>query len=215
MKTFSKTTRPKRLRIPFTTNLRRHSISGMHQSMRTYVLLFLQTVKTYIYRYIFFSVPPVCFWSGLYQKNTTSFSDLQDCFIWTWKYISKLPGEKSYIYHPERIVCDTLFTIHGFPPCLAANKPHYDDQHSRNTPLKAHLRTLISPTRQKYIFQSHQSPSGPVYTRKTLQVFQIYKTVRFEHENTFQNYLAEKATYTIQNESWMIHCPPYTASHPA
>ena len=42
-----------------------------------------------------------------------------------------------------------------------------------------------------YIFRSHQSPFGPVYTWKTLQVFRINKIVRFKHENTFQNYLAK------------------------
>ena len=59
----------------------------------------------------------------------------------------KLPGEKGYVYHPDRILDDTLSTIHGFPPCVATNKPHDDDQHNRNAPLKAHLRTLISPNR--------------------------------------------------------------------
>ena len=55
----------------------------------------------------------------------------------------------------------------------------------------------------KNIFQLYQSPSGPAYTRKQylVQVFGIYKTVWFEYENTFQNYLGEKATHTIQNES--------------
>ena len=28
-------------------------------------------------------------------------------------------------------------------PYLAARKPHYDDQHMRDAPLKAHLRTLV------------------------------------------------------------------------
>ena len=50
------------------------------------------------------------------------------------------------------------------------------------------------------VFQLYQSPSSPVYTRKTLQVFRIYETVGLEHENTFQNYLVKKVTLTIQNE---------------
>ena len=45
----------------------------------------------------------------------------------------------------------------------------------RNAPLKAYLRTLILQTVKKYIFRSHQSLSGTVYTRKALQVFRIYK----------------------------------------
>ena len=69
----------------------------------------------------------------------------------------------------------------------------------RNAPLKAYLRTLILQTVKKYIFQSYQSPSGPVYTRKTLQVFRIYED-SFEHENPLQNYQGKRATYTIQND---------------
>ena len=47
--------------------------------------------------------------------------------IWTWKYISTLPGEKGYAYYPERILDDIfllftvsppwpqiLFTMHGW-----------------------------------------------------------------------------------------------------
>ena len=54
---------------------------------------------------------------------------------------------------------------------------------------------LFLQTVKIYIFQSHQSPSGPVYTRKTLQVFRNYRDW-FEHENTFQNYQTKKATHT-------------------
>ena len=77
---------------------------------------------------------------------------------------------------------------------------------SRRTYVPLFLQTV-----KIYIFQSHQSPSGPVYTRKTLQVFRIYKTVWFEHENTFQNYQTKKATYTIQNGSQATRCLPFTA----
>ena len=80
--------------------------------------------KPLIYTYIYFSpTSPLLVLST--QKNTTSFSGLPDCLIWTSKYISKLPGEKDHVYHPERILDDTFSTIHGFPPCLVANKPHY------------------------------------------------------------------------------------------
>ena len=57
--------------------------------------------------------------SGLHHKKT-SLSDLQDCLIWAWKHISKLPGEKGYAYRPERILDDMFSTIHGFST-LAAN----------------------------------------------------------------------------------------------
>ena len=35
---------------------------------------------------------------------------------------------------------------------------------------------LFLQTVKIYIFQFHQSPSGPIYTRKTLRVFRVYKT---------------------------------------
>ena len=83
-----------------------------------------QGAPTYPYFFkplkIYISVPPVPFWSCLHQKNTTSFSDLQGCLIWTRKHTSKLPGEKGYANHPERILDDTFSTIHGFST-LAAN----------------------------------------------------------------------------------------------
>ena len=85
---------------------------------------------------MYISALPVPFWPCLYQKNSTSLLDLQDCLIWTWKYISKLPGEKGYAYHPERILDNILLlftvspswpqilsTIHGFSALAASNKP--------------------------------------------------------------------------------------------
>ena len=69
---------------------------------------------------IYISVPPVLFWSCLHQKNTTSFSDLQNCLIGTWKYTWKPPGEKYYAYHPERILEVIVSTIHGFSTLAAS-----------------------------------------------------------------------------------------------
>ena len=66
----------------------------MHLSRRTYVrTLILQTVKKYFEVYVL--VLPVSFWLCLYQKNTTSFSDLQRPFDLYMKHISKLPGEST------------------------------------------------------------------------------------------------------------------------
>ena len=57
---------------------------------------------------------------------------------------------------------------------------------------------LFPPTARKYIFQSHQSPSGPVYTKKTPQVFWIHKTVWFEHEDTFISKLPGEKGYLVR-----------------
>ena len=65
---------------------------------------------------------------------------------------------------------------------------------------RTHVSLFLQPVKL-HIFQSHQSPSRPVYTRKTIEVFWIYETICFERENTFQNYQAKKATYSIQNET--------------
>ena len=59
-------------------------------------------------------------------------------------FISKLQGKRSYFNHPKRILDDTLPTIHGFPPYLAADKTCYENRHICNAPLEAHLRNLIS-----------------------------------------------------------------------
>ena len=40
-------------------------------------------------------------------------------------------------------------------------------------PLKVHLRTLFSKS-LSYVYQLHQAPSGPVYTRKIPLAFRIY-----------------------------------------
>ena len=109
----------------------------MHQPSRTYVPLFLQTVKIYIFQSDQSPSGPVYTW-----KKLQVFRIHRTFLIWTWKHISKTTRRKGYVYHPERILDDTLSTIHGFPPCLAADEPHHDDQH---------LRTLILQTVKIYI----------------------------------------------------------------
>ena len=137
MKTHVKSTRRKRLRTPSRTNLRwyiAHHPRLPTLPSRKQTSLWRpaqqectsQGAHTYPYFsrplhiYIYTPVTPVPFWSCLQQKNTTSFSELQDCLIWTWKYISKLPGEKGHAYHPEQILDDVFSTIHGLSN-LAAN----------------------------------------------------------------------------------------------
>ena len=79
------------------------------------------------------------------------------------------------------------------------------------------------PARNMYQF--YQSPSGPVSTYQTLQVFRIYKDW-FEHENTLQNYQAKKGH--AYNPEWILddifvftvlhnsrkYCLPFTVSSP-
>ena len=83
---------------------------------------FFQTVES-----MYISALSVPFWPCLYQKSTTSLSDLQHCLIWTWN-ISKLPGENGYAYHPERILDDIfqLFTVS--PPWPQIINLKYFDQ---------------------------------------------------------------------------------------
>ena len=63
----------------------------------------------------------------------------------------------------------------------------------------------------KYIFFSPTSPLLVLsIPEKTLQVFRIYKSVWFEHENTSQNYLAKKGyayhpERIIDDIFWTIH----------
>ena len=134
--THVKSTRRKRLRTPSRTNLRwyiAHHPRLPTLPSRKQTSLWrpaqqectFQGAPTYPYCskptkiYIFWS-NRFPFWSScLHQKNITSFSDSQDCLIWTWKYISKLPGEKGYSYHPERILDDIFPTIHGFSTLAA------------------------------------------------------------------------------------------------
>ena len=95
METHFKTTWRKRLRIPSRTNLRwylvhhprlrtlpsRKQTSLWRPAQQEYTS---QGAPTYPYfsnpSKIYISVSPVPFWSCLHQKNTTSFSDLQDWF---------------------------------------------------------------------------------------------------------------------------------------
>ena len=66
---------------------------------------------------------------------------------------------------------------------------------------RTYVPLFLQIVKNTHISVPPQTPSGLVYTRKTLQVFRIYQTVWFEHEKTFQNYKAKKAAYIIQNES--------------
>ena len=124
------------VRIPSRTDLRRYivyqsrlppclaanknltmttSTSGMHLSRRTYVPLFIQTVK-----YIYFSPTSPLPVLSTPEKHYKLFGFTKTVWYWTWKHIS-IPGEKGYAYHPERILDDILSTIHEFASCLAAN----------------------------------------------------------------------------------------------
>ena len=110
VKTHFKTTRGEGLRIPSRADLRRyiayHSrlstpprrkqsskwfdqhIRNAHFSKRTYVSLFLQTVKN-----VYTSVPPVSFWSCLHQENSTRI--YKGRLIWTWKHIQNYQAKKA------------------------------------------------------------------------------------------------------------------------
>ena len=65
------------------------------------------------------SAPLVPFWPCLHQKRLpgTSFG-LTKTIGLNMKHDSKLPGEKGYVYHPERILDYTLF---GSPPSPQIN----------------------------------------------------------------------------------------------
>ena len=65
----------------------------------------------------------------------------------------------------------------------------------------------LTPPTVENIFQSNQSPSGPVYTKKS-KIFSDLKPISFERENTLQNYQGKRATYTIQNDRGVILTVP-------
>ena len=135
MKTHFKTTWRQRLRAPSRTNLRWYIVH--HPQLPTLpsrkqtslwrpaqqectsqgAPLISPTVKKQIPG---ITVPPVPFWSCLHQKNTTSFSYLLDCLIWTWKHISKLPGEKGYAYFQNE-----SWTIIAHQECISQGAPTY------------------------------------------------------------------------------------------
>ena len=112
-----------------------------HGLNTTYEQYTSQGAPTYPYfskplKYVYFSSTSPLLAHVYTRKTLQRFSDLQDCLIWTWKYISQLPGEKGYAYHPERTLDDTfilftvsphwtqiLSTIHSFTTLAANNKP--------------------------------------------------------------------------------------------
>ena len=132
--THVKSTRRKRLRTPSRTNLRwyiAHHPRLPTLPSRKQISLWRpaqqECTSQGAHTYPYFSKPLNIYTSHTSPllvlpttENTTSFSDLQECLIWIWKYISKLPGEKGHAYHPEQILDDVFSTIHGFST-LAAN----------------------------------------------------------------------------------------------
>ena len=126
----------------------------MHQSRRTDVPLFLQTVKN-----IYFSPT-----SPLLVLSTPD--EHYKSFVFTRLFDLNMKTQK---------LDDILSTIHGFPRCLAANLTMTTSTAGMHLSRRTYVRLFLQTV--KYISQSHQSPAGPVYTWKTLQVFRIYKTV--------------------------------------
>ena len=109
----------------------------MHQSRRTYyVLLFLQTL-IYIY-YIQTVNIYICIFQSYQSPSGPVYTRTEkyDKFFgftkadFNMKIHFKLPGNKGYVPYPERILDDAT-------------------KHIRNAPIKAHLRTLIPPNREK------------------------------------------------------------------
>ena len=103
---------PSRKTIYFNNTI---TTSGMHLSRRTYVPLFLQTVKN-----IYFSSTRPRLVPSIPEKTLQVFRIFKTDL--NMKYISKLPDEKGYVNHPERILDDTfeLFTVlhNGRKYCL-------------------------------------------------------------------------------------------------
>ena len=152
---------------------------------------------------MYISDPPVPFWSCLYQKNTTwyKFFGCTRLFVLNMKTHVKSTRRKR-LRTPSRTNLRSYIAHHPRLPTLPSRKTNLTMATS-TTGMHLSRRTYVPVFLQtvKYIYQSHQSPSGPAYNRKTLQVFPIYKSVWFGHENTFQNYQAKKATHIIQNKS--------------
>ena len=66
------------------------------------------------------------------------------------KHISKLPGEKGYVYHPQRILDDTLSTIHGFSTLAANNKPHDNSMTKKYTYSRIHTESDVIPSSRDF-----------------------------------------------------------------
>ena len=104
-------------------------------------------------------------------------------------------GRRKRLRMPSRMDLRRYIGYHSRLSTLPSRKqPHYDDQHIRNVPLKAYLRTLISTNRYRiYISFPHVPFWSCLHQKNTrLQVFRIYKTVWLEHENKFQNYQVKR-----------------------
>ena len=66
-----------------------------------------------------------------------------------------------------------------------------------------------------YIFQFHQSPSGPVYTKKHYFIYKFFGFTRLfdlKMKIYFKTTWRKTATHTIQNELWTIYFVPFTVS---
>jgi len=176
----------------------------MHLSRRTYVPLFLQTVKN-IY---FGPTSPLLVLSTPEQYyNFFGFTKT----VW-FEYESIFQN-----YQVKKGTCATRNesqTTHCLPftafPLPSRTQTSLWRKHMRDAPLKAHLRTLVLQLVDNIYF-SPISPLMVLSTQEKLQFLRIYLTVWFEHENIFQNYQVKNAPHTIQNESQI----PSTAFHPS
>ena len=165
--------------------------SEMHLSRRTYVPLFLQTVKN---MYFGPTSPLLVLSTPEQYYNFFGFTKT----VW-FEYENIFQN-----YQVKKGTCATRnesqtthclpFTAFPLPSRTQTSlwRPAHEGCTSQGAPAYP-----CSPTCWQYIFQSHQSPYGPLCTKKTLQFLRIYLTVWFEHENIFQNYQVKNATHTI------------------
>ena len=148
---------------------------------------------------MYISVPPVPFWSCLYQKNTTSFRMYKTVCFEHETHVKSTRRKR--LRTPSRTNLRWYIAHHPRLPTLPSRKqtslwrPAQQECTSQGAPTYPYFSKPL----KNIFFQSHQSPSCLAYTRKTLQVFRIHKAVWFEHENTFQNYQPKKVPYIIQN----------------
>ena len=167
------------------------STSGMHLSRCTYVPLFLQTVKN-ILRSTFPHQSP----SGpVYTRKTLQVFLINKT---VWFENKNQTTRRKRLRIPSRTNLRSYIVYHSRRSTLPSRKKQFLATSTFGMHLSRRIYVplfLLTVNLYIYIFQSHQSPSGPVYTRKTLQVFRNYRDW-FEHENTFQNYQTKKATHT-------------------
>ena len=95
----------------------------------------------------------------------------------------KQPKNKGYPQNPIKSVATPNTTHQEYTLKMTYNSTTLFLQTVKNIYFSSTSRLLVLSTPEKH------------------QYCGIYKTVWFEHENTFQNYQGEKATHTIQNES--------------